>query len=69
MASLSPLDEKLLDLARAHGRLTLATATRLTRANRNTVKVHLRGLVEARRLRLMGRARASWYEIESGIIG
>ena len=63
MASLSPLDEKLLQLAREHGRLTLAAAAKLTRANRNTIKLHFRQLVEAGRLRLRGRARAPWYEI------
>jgi DNA-binding IclR family transcriptional regulator len=62
MASLSPLDEKLLQFARAHGQLTLADAMKLTRANRNTLKLHLRQLVEAGRLRLLGRGRSSWYE-------
>jgi Fic family protein len=62
MAALSPLDERLLRLAQEHGRLTLAAAVKLTKANRNTVKVHLRQLVEAGRLRLLGRGRASWYE-------
>lgn len=63
MASLSPLDEQLLENARAHGRLTVAGAVSLTGANRNTVKLHLRQLVVAGRLRLLGRGRSSWYEI------
>lgn len=63
MAPLSLLDEQLLRLAREHGRLTLAAAEKLTGANRNTLKVHLRRLVEAGRLRLLGRGRASWYEL------
>lgn len=62
LAPSSPLDEQLLELVREHGRLTLAGATTLTGANRNTLKLHLRQLVEARRLRLRGRGRASWYE-------
>src|SRR6185503_9088132 len=62
MASLSPLDEKLLQFARAHGQLTLAAELKLTKSNRNTLKLHLRQLVEARRLRLLGRGRSSWYE-------
>lgn len=62
MAPLSPLDERLLELAREHGRLTLTAAEKLTQANRNTLKAHLRRLVEAGRLRLLGRGRASWYE-------
>jgi predicted HTH transcriptional regulator len=62
MTTLSELDERILDLARQHGRLTLSEAAAMTRANRNTLKVHLRQLVDAGRLRLMGRGRASWYE-------
>jgi Fic family protein len=62
-AALPPLDEELLRLAREHGRLTLAAAVRLTKANHNTVRAHLRQLVASGRLRLLGRARASWYEI------
>ena len=62
MASLDPLDEKLLRLAQEHGRLSLADAAKLTRANRNTLKFRLRRLVEAGRLRRLGRGRASRYE-------
>jgi Fic family protein len=62
MSALSPLDEQLLQLARQHGRLTLTAALRLTKANRNTLKLHLRQLVGAGRLQLLGRGRSSWYE-------
>ena len=63
MSSLSALDEKILQLAREHGRLTLTDAAKLTKANRNTIKLHLKQLVQAGRLQLMGRGRSSWYEI------
>src|SRR5215813_5717837 len=63
MTTLSPLDEELIELVRSHGRLTLADAVKLTKANRNTLKLHLRQLVQAGRLQLRGRARGSWYEI------
>ena len=63
MAALSSLDESLLRLAREHGRLTVASAVKLTKANRNTVKLHLRQLTEAGRLRLLGAGRGAWYEI------
>jgi Fic family protein len=62
MTALPPLDEELLQLARQHGRLTLNDAVLLTRANRNTLKLHLRQLVQAGRLKLLGRGRSSWYE-------
>lgn len=63
MTALSPLDEQLLQLARQHGRLTLTAAETLTKANRNTLKLHLRQLVQAGSLQLLGRGRSSWYEI------
>jgi Fic family protein len=62
MTSLSPMDEQLLQLTRQHGRLTLSAAEALTRINRNTLKLHLRQLVQAGRLQLLGRGRSSWYE-------
>lgn len=62
MAALSALDEQLLQLARQHGRLTLTGALRFTKANRNTLKLHLRQLVRAGRLQMLGRGRSSWYE-------
>jgi Fic family protein len=63
MTALSVLDEQLLQLARQHGRLTLTTALALTKANRNTLKLHFRQLVQAGRLQLRGRGRSSWYEV------
>jgi Fic family protein len=63
MAALSALDESLLRLAKEHGRLTVASAVKLTKANRNTVKLHLRLLTGAGRLRLLGAGRGAWYEI------
>ncbi len=63
MTSLSPLDEQLIELTRQHGRLTLTDAVTLTKANRNTLKLHFRQLVQAGRLELRGTGRASWYEV------
>jgi len=63
MTALSPLDEKLIQFAREHGRLTLGDAVKLTKANRNTLKLHLRQLVQAGNMALRGRGRSSWYEI------
>jgi hypothetical protein len=52
---------QLLELARQHERLTLAAAENITRANRNTLKLHLRGLVASGRLQLLGRG--PWYKL------
>jgi len=62
MTSVSPLDEKILQFVREHGRLTLSEAMNLTGANRNTLKLHLRLLVRAGNLQLRGRGKGSWYE-------
>ncbi len=48
MAGLPALDEALLSLAKEHGRLTVASAMKLT---------------EAGRLRLRGAGRGAWYEV------
>ncbi|MBI5487443.1 MAG: Fic family protein [Deltaproteobacteria bacterium] len=61
-APLPHLSEKLLQLARERGRLTVREATALTQANRNTVKSHLRRLVQAGLLAQRGRGRGAWYE-------
>jgi len=63
MGSLAPLDEQLLQFVRQHGRLTLSDAIALTKANRNTLKLHFRQLVQAGHLQLRGRGRSSWYEL------
>ena len=63
MTSLSAIDEELLQIARQHGRVTLSSALTLTKVNRNTLKLHLRQLVQAGHLRLLGHGRSSWYEM------
>ena len=63
MAARPALTEQLLQLIREHGRLTMTAAVKLTGANRNTIKVHLRQLLEVGELRLRGQGRGSWYEL------
>ncbi|MFA6449629.1 MAG: Fic family protein [bacterium] len=62
MGSLPPLSEQLTQLAREHGRVTVAGAEKLTGANRNTIKFHLKKLVEAEHLKQRGTGRGTWYE-------
>lgn len=62
MAPLPPLAAELLRLAREHGRLTIAGAIAATKANRSTVKLHLRQLTQAGLLVLRGQRRGAWYE-------
>jgi len=61
IAPLPALSEALLQIAREHGRVTTASGTRLSGANRNTVKLHLRQLVEGGHLVANGRGKGTWY--------
>lgn len=62
MGALSPLSEQLMKIAKEHRRLTISSAKKITGANRNTLKVHLRRLVENGHLTQIGRGRGTWYE-------
>ncbi len=55
------LSQDILAIAREHGRVTVRDACRLTGANRNTVKVHMKGLVRKRLLALEGTGKGAWY--------
>lgn len=61
LLELPPLAAKLLQLVRDRGQLTLREAVTATGGNRNTIKVHLRRLVQEGRLRQAGRGRGTWY--------
>lgn len=57
------LSQNILALAREHGRVTVRDICKLTGANRNTVKVHLKGLVQKRLLFLEGTGKGAWYRL------
>jgi Fic family protein len=63
LAALPALSAQILELAREHGRVTVAQAARLSGASRNTVKVHLKTLVEQGHLILRGAGRGAWYSL------
>jgi hypothetical protein len=60
---LLPLSQEVISLLRQHGRLTISDLEQLTGANKNTLKVRLRELTEARQISRFGKARATWYEL------
>ncbi len=64
LEKLPPLAEKMLVVARERGRITIADAVTLLSANRNTVKLHLRQLVQQGYLRQHGTGKATWYSPE-----
>jgi len=54
---------QIIDYVRQHGRVTMADMIRATGASRNTLKDHLRSLVEKRHLALHGTDKGSWYSL------
>jgi Fic family protein len=62
-ADLPELSLQILKALRAKERLTIAQLASITGANRNTLKVRLRELVKAGRVRQRGKARATWYSL------
>ena len=61
LTSLTPLDEALVGLARSRGRFSVAEAVTATGANRNTIKLRLRHLMQLALVRLVGRGRGAFY--------
>ena len=57
----SDVSLRVLNALRTHDRLTIVQLVSITNANRNTLKVKLRELVSAGRIRQHGKARATWY--------
>jgi Fic family protein len=58
---LPELSVQILELAKAHGRLTIGQIVEITGANRNTVKKHLQTLVAAKHLAQHGTGKGTWY--------
>lgn len=59
--ALPPLSAQILEIVRAHGRVTVADAAKITGTSRNTVKDHLRALTKSDHLQLRGAGRGAWY--------
>lgn len=54
---------QIIKALRERERLSIAELADITEANRNTLKVRLRELVAAGRIRQHGKARATWYSL------
>lgn len=59
--ALPELSVQILELAKEHGRLSNSQIVKLTGANRNTIKKHLKALVNANHLAQHGTGRGTWY--------
>ena len=62
-SELLELSVRVLELLRANKRQTISELAAATGANRNTLKVRLRELVDAKKIQRFGKARATWYSI------
>ena len=57
------LSQDILVAAREHGRVTVQDICRLTGANRNTIKAHLKELVRKKQIVREGVGKGSWYRL------
>lgn len=60
---LPELSSQIIAYIRDHGRATIGDVVAITKANRNTAKVHLRELVSAGRLVQQGKGKGTWYKL------
>lgn len=63
MTSLPELAAQIIEQTRQHGRITIGEMVRISGANRNTLKVHFRRLVEQGLLARHGSGKGSWYAL------
>lgn len=63
LLTIPKLSQEILVAAREHGRVTVRDLERLTGANRNTIKVHLKALVQKNQLVPEGRGKGTWYRL------
>jgi Fic family protein len=63
LGDLPELSVHILELAREHGRITVGDAAKATGSSRNTVKGHIRALVENGHLERHGAGRGTWYSL------
>ncbi len=62
MVPLTPLSEKIMEILKEHGRVTVRETGAIIGANRNTIKDHLKKLVESGYIIKKGTGRGTWYE-------
>ena len=61
LGDLPELSVQILELCRERGRVTVADAAKVTGANRNTIKDHLKALTRAGHIEKHGGGRGTWY--------
>ena len=64
LLTLPKLSQDILVAAREHGRITVRDIQRLTKISRNTIKAHLKKLVQSCRLIQEGKGKGTWYRLQ-----
>lgn len=63
LLDISELSAEILAITKEHGRMTIGELEKLTKANRNTLKAHLRKLSEKNFLKAHGTGKGTWYTL------
>ena len=63
LGELPELSIQILEIAREHGRVTVADAVKVTGASRNTIKDHIKNLTANTHLERHGAGRGAWYAL------
>jgi Fic family protein len=65
IGGLPPLSVKIMEIAREHGRVTVANVVKVTSISRNTIKDHIKKLVANDYLEPHGKGRGVWYALHN----
>lgn len=63
LTTLSPLSQKVMELLKMHGQLTISQIAALSGANRNTLKKTLQTLSKDNHIIRHGQSKGSWYQL------
>lgn len=65
LTTLPELSQRILEIIKSRGRVTVREAVAITGANRNTIKKHLETLTEQAMIQKNGVGKGSWYSLTS----
>lgn len=63
ISELPPLSQAIIKLVKQYEKVTLRDVQKITGANRNTIKAHIKRLVGNGKLNKMGTGKGSWYKL------
>jgi len=63
ITELPPLSQDIIQFAREHGRVTVRSVQRITGANRNTIKAHIKKLLRSGKIKKIGTGKGTWYRL------